>query len=698
MKKLPLLFIAALSLANNCFASDELEAGTTDAPNYYILEAGRGTPYLAFNENGLTTQSGVVTNLYRTDNLSEANIWVVTPGSVEGTLTITAYNHTQGLMTFLNATDSEVSYAQNSIAYAGEPTDIYPTRYTDGSISLSINNYVGYESDGNSSWLFYTLDATNNSNFCGNWFPDGAGAYWRAYKLDLTNGVETALHNFQIQQFNDAKAFYLEDLRGYCSNVSWVADELQSGIDAIEKIEFSSDCLVNLTSAYFSALYKAETAMETIFDGREIALKSQRREFIGTSPYVGIISKEKPIVYHETASLIDPTAAYTFKSTGNGGYKLYNEATKTWISTNCDPTTNETSAQVFYTILNGSYGSDHTYYGISLATTESGTGQGLNFQSWPNGSVTFYSVSDEGSIWSLVDISEVNKSENAIASYVAKLEPYIVNVPPVVGDIFKNGIEQIKKLPVDDKFSTEAEKIVDNVMTSANAALQNDCDGQSFKLKCLTFDYYLNISEENGNFLVSDAENAANFVLRECATGGYLLYNEVCNAYLGKPSGQYIYTIPLESEESSAQVFYPFICRGVFYDSGACYGVAFAMQPDIATDGTTMTIKYDGYATIYVDRSTYKNSYNANSVFGLVAAPGSGNVKEIAQNDAIIEVVNGCLIVRNASLGEIIEVYRIDGRRADNAVVRSNETRLSLVNGVNIVKIGTSNVIKVINR
>ena len=49
------MFLSAVALAANAYAADQLVAGTADAPNYYVLKAGRGTPYLAYSADYLTT-------------------------------------------------------------------------------------------------------------------------------------------------------------------------------------------------------------------------------------------------------------------------------------------------------------------------------------------------------------------------------------------------------------------------------------------------------------------------------------------------------------------------------------------------------------------------------------------------------------------------------------------------------------------
>ncbi|MDE6512915.1 MAG: hypothetical protein K2L05_01870, partial [Muribaculaceae bacterium] len=190
MKK-TVLFLSALALAANVYAADKLVAGTDDAPNYYVLKAGRGVPYLAYSAENLEYNSNVEVNLHRTDDLSEANIWAVTPGEAEGTIKVVAYGTTRGLMNFVKSDGSGAFYGSGAVATTVKAKDIYPIYNANGTVSLAINNAAGKATitEGETTTTeYYTLDATANSEFCGNWIPNDAGTNWTAYQLDMTNG------------------------------------------------------------------------------------------------------------------------------------------------------------------------------------------------------------------------------------------------------------------------------------------------------------------------------------------------------------------------------------------------------------------------------------------------------------------------------------------------------------------------------
>ena len=565
--KRALTFLSAVALAAGVYAADKLEAGTADSPNYYVLKAGRGTPFLAYSEDYLTTPSDIETRLHRTNDLTQANVWAVTPGSAEGTVNITAYGTTRGLMNFINADGA--FYGSGAIATVVKPQDIYPVHQADGTVSLCINSEEG-RGNVDGAIEYYTLDASNGSDFCGNWVPGDAGTNWSAYKLDVTNGIEAGLAAVKQAAYEEAaKALvdqYIGDFNSYIANVPHVAPELNVGIEALNNLVVTDNYADDVATIWNEAIGAANVALETVLDGQVVALKNLRRAAYGVTPYVGISTLETPEKYFGAVSFFDATAYFTLKSAGEGGYTVYNEATKTWIGTGCVPTTNEAEAQVFYPFLHV-YG---PYAGVALPQSAEKSGPGLNFQSREAGAVSYWSVNDEGSIWSLV-VADEAKAKDVIEVYVAKLEPYVNSLPEMVANILTTAIAEIKALTYSETLGDEATAIVNKAITDANVALETVLDGQVVALKNLRraaigVTPYVGISTletpEKYFGVASFIDVTADFTLKSASEGGYTVYNEATKTWISTGC------VPT-TNEAEAQVLYPFL-----HAQGAYVGIA----------------------------------------------------------------------------------------------------------------------------
>lgn len=623
MKK-TLLFLSAVALAANVYAADKLEAGTADAPNYYVLKAGRGTPYLAYSEEYLETSNGVNVRLHRTADLTSANVWAVTPGEAEGTLNITAYGTTRGLMNFVNAEGA--SYGVGAFATAVKPQDVYPVYQANGTVSLCLNTAVGYATvDGVTE--YYTLDASNNSDFLGNWIPGDNGTNWTAFQLDMTDGVDAALATVKAAINKEAAQAMIDQYTGYfnayITSVPWVADELNAGIEALNALEIGDDYSDKIVEIWNTACGNANTALETVLDGQTVAFKNLRRAALGVTPYMGISTLETPEKYYGVTSFIDVTADFTLKSVGEGGYTIYNEATKTWVSTSCAPTTDETAAQTLYPFLHA----HGAYTGLALAQSSEKSGPGLNFQSWEAGAVSYWSVNDEGSIWSLVVADDAAKAKDVIDANVAKLEPYVGALPEMVANILTTAIDEIKALKYSETLGEEAATIADNALAAANELLAGGMNGMKLTLKNLRQNKFISIAD---NVWVYDEYNEADetvFTFKAQADGGYILYNEAANIYVGEAvseteGGQTDVTVA--TEEAAAQVVYPFLCKG-----GAFTGVALALEADPTE--ATIALNTNANATIF---HTYRAG-DGGSIFALMAP---GTVTSIEEVKAVVKM------------------------------------------------------------
>lgn len=624
MKK-TVLFLSALALAANVYAADKFEAGTADAPNYYVLKVGRGTPYLAYSEEFLTTTSGVETRLHRTADLTQANIWEVTPGEAEGTVKVTAYGSTRGLMGFNNADGAY--YGSNAVATAPKAQDVYAIQNANGTVSFAIKNAAGFATVGETT-EFYTLDASNGSDFLGNWKPNDTGTNWTAFLLDMTNGVDAALEAVNAAVIKEAADAMVQQYIGffdaYIANVPWVAEELQAGVDALKAYEATAKYEDEIAEIWNTACKNANTALTTVFNGKVVALKSPRRAALGNAPYVGTdVAANK---YVEATTFADANADFTMTSSGeNGGYIFYNEATKTYIGTSCTPVTDEASAQVLYPFLHA----QGPYAGIAMAQSSEKTGPGLNFQSWANGSVSYWNVNDEGSIWALVEADDAAKAKDVIETNVSKLEAYVPNLPAMVADILTTAIDDIKALTYSETIADEANEIVETALASANDLLATGLNG--IKLTLLNLRQNKFVSVTDGKWAYSEYNDVAEteFTFKALADGGYILYDEAADLYIGEiedehgdkndPEKVTQINIVGTSEEANAMPIYPMLCQ-----SGIYYGVALAIETGV--EGVPQAINTNANVNIL-------HTYSANdggSIFGLLPFGSRAGLEAVA--------------------------------------------------------------------
>ncbi|MDE7335053.1 MAG: hypothetical protein K2N10_01915, partial [Muribaculaceae bacterium] len=455
---------------------------------------------------------------------------------------------------------------------------------------------------------YYTLDATANSEFCGNWIPNDAGTNWTAYQLDMTNGTEAALAAVKAALVKEAADAMIQEYVGYFNayieNVPWVAEELQAGIAALNALQPTEAYSDEIVAIWNTACDNANATLKTIFNGKIVALKSPRRVALGNAPYVGTnVEADK---YAEVATFANATADFTMTTSGEeGGYVFYNEATQTYIGTGCTPVAEESAAQVLYPYLRA----QGAYAGLALATEANGT-NGLNFQSWANGSVSFYLVADEGSIWSLVEADDAAKSKDVIDANVAKLAPYIDYLPEMVANILTDAIDDIKALTYSETIADEAAEIAETALASANELLATGMNGIKLTLLNLRQNKFMSIA--NDVWVYSEYNDVAEteFTFKAQADGGYILYNEAANIYIGAAvtdAGGSQTDVQVATEEADAQVLYPFI-----HHNGNFYGVALALEAN--PTGATTSLNTNNNASIF---HTYRAD-DGGSIFGLL--------------------------------------------------------------------------------
>ena len=650
MKK-TLMFLSAVALAANAYAADQLVAGTADAPNYYVLKAGRGTPYLAFSEEFLTAPTGVETRLHRTQELTQANVWAVTPGSEEGTIILTAYGTTRGLMNYVNADGAY--YGTGATANVVKPQDIYPKYQDNGTVSLSINNFDGYESDGNGGWFYYTLDASNNSDFCGNWIPGDVGTNWTAFKLDLSNGVDAALAGVEQAALEaEVKAMvatYANSFNTYADAVPWVADILHAGVEALNNVAITAEYADAIATIWSEYTTQASATLNTMFDGKQIAMKNIRRANGGKSPYMSAGTDTYPMVASYTANA---AAVFTLEA-AEEGYYFYNAETSTYFALTdgaITTTAEKANAQEIKFLLQSNSG----FTGVNMLVPGVEGHNALNADQNADTKVVFWSGADGGSIWSIIGASDEDMVNDAIAANVATLEAYVDAVPSMVGNILTTAIAEIKALNPSTTTAQAVEELAAKALADANELLATGMNGIKLTLRNLRQNKFMSIA--NGEWVYDEYNEAPEtaFTFKAQAEGGYILYNEAANIYVGEAEteegGQTNVTVA--TEEATALVVYPFLCKG-----GNFTGVALALEADPTE--ATVALNTNANAKIF---HTYRAG-DAGSIFALLAPGTVTSIEEV-----------------NAVKAQLQGIYDLSGRKLA-APVRG----INIINGKKVL-------------
>lgn len=596
MKKI-FTVISLAALALNASAYDKLEAGTADAPNYYVIKANRGVPYLAYTADGIMN-GDLTTKLYRTSELAEANIWAVTPGSEEGSLLIKNYTNAKGaLMNFLTNDESMFEGKTGGLATTvGTAKDIYPQYLSDGSVGLSLKNAQGFENvGGDVPYRYYSLDATGGaSTFCGNWFVSddaGSGTKWWAYKVDINNiqGSFDAINQGIIAEKAAAMVQeYINYITIYRNAVPWVATELNAGIDQLNSYVATADYESDIVAIWEATIASANEALGTVFNGKTVAISSLRRAAGNVAPYMGVKDIDGNLSYGEYDSFANPNARFTFEVNDEGNYLIYNAETKTYVGNDANgyiaATSNKEEAVAFNAALNSNSG----YTGVIFPKVD-GNGQGLNFQSWTGGKVSYWSTADGGSIWGVVEASEDAMLKDLVEPKIAALEAYIPSLPEEVVAALREGIANLRGLQASATAAEEATEIYTTAYAAANDVLATGMNDFKLTLENLraysqdTNCRYLNIADGTFVYAATDEPATTVFTFQLQADGGYVLYNEAAKVYLGEiaegyrdEAGTYHESEgTMVTEAADAAVIYPMLCS-----AGEFYGVALAFEND----------------------------------------------------------------------------------------------------------------------
>lgn len=623
-----IVLLSALALAANAYAADKLEAGTADAPNYYVIKAGRGTPYLAYSEDYISCGNGIETRIYRTPELSQANIWEVTPGEAEGTLHIAAYGSTRGLMNFIDKDGASCKVGAVATAVKAEGCDIYPKYQENGTVSLSINNFDGWEQvrEGEESvFYYYTLDASNGSDFCGNWIPGDTGTNWTTYKLDMTNGVDAAIAKLNDDIIKEAAQKMINDYKGYLQtyidNVPWVAEELQAGIEALNNLAPAAGYDEEIANIWNTACTNANAKLATVFDGKTLAVRNMAEMNGGFKSNTLAVD----VANHKMIGLdgfSDPTAVFVFKAV-EGGYTLYNEATQCYLSNfndanvGCVPTTVADSAQVLTPALH-SFGG---FSGIALPISSEfdANTAGLNMQLRESTKVSYWTISGDCPIWSIVAADEEARVKSAIEAGLAAMKPYVDNVPAMVAEVLTPVISELESLDAKSTTAQAVEEKVAAALADANAVLATGMNGITLSLRNLRQSKFISVADGEWVYSLYNDVPETSFVFKAQADGGYILHNEAAGVYVGPAEDQEGETnVTLATNEADAQVVYPFLCKG-----GEYCGVAMALEAEPTS--ASLALNTNNNAHIF---HTYYAS-DAGSIFALLAPNTVSSINEV---------------------------------------------------------------------
>lgn len=608
MKKF-LLSLSALALSALPVFADTLEAGTADAPKYYVIKAGRGIPYVTYTAEAKNA-NGAQTTLYRANELSEAAIWAVVPGTEENTVNI--YNYTTKddenkayMFSFITTNGSEFTGETGAVASTGDAQDVYCKDNKNGTYGLALNSESGKFNDG-----YYALDATGGtSEFMGNWLnQNDGGTQWKFYSADVSNGVEAALAGVQQAINEEAMQAMVNEYIGYFQNyknaVSYVAAELQAGIDALNNLEYSDDYSTQITNIWGTYTTNANNKLNTMFAGKVVALNNIRKHNAGIASYLGINDDDNG--YWGVASYdTNEKAAFVLESTtydNAASYYLYNAATETYFGASLTPVSSKDDACSIRLVLQTGHdsGGANPIVGLNVLANGGGTNNALNLnnQNPPRASLWKKNGNDsDGSIWSVVDI--MNEAVNSVTSV---LEPYVANVPADVASILNAAIEEANALEYSQGVVAKATGIRTKAINDADALLAAGLNGNLYTLKNLRRaanakgrNPYIAVNMTSDKYLpVASADDFnAQFTFNSVGEGGYTLYNPTTETYIGQKTSTTetegangetttkttTWFGPVEDANESVKV-YPKLNT-----YGGYYGVAFPFNADQTGDG-----------------------------------------------------------------------------------------------------------------
>ncbi|MCM1309467.1 MAG: hypothetical protein NC301_00390 [Bacteroides sp.] len=664
MKK-SLLILSLLASAASMSAQDVVTPGTAAAPNYYIIKANRGDNlYLGYG-----SATGLLpTDLCRTAEPIEASIWAVWNGTADGSVVIKNYTTDAYLMNFIDIDGSTLKSNATAVTVS-EAKDIYLQDMGNGAYAINIKPAAD-AAQGEA----YALDAAGGASAtCGNWYPNtDQGACWWFTKLDLSKGAEAAIADYkngqQLAAMKEVVDQYVYWAEQYKQGVPQIADVFDTLIEKLNAFEYVEDYTTAIRALWDAAITEANDKLLTSLNEQTLAIKSPRRVITASNgAYLSVATDS----YIETLTYAGDKSQFLFTQVGEGGYTIFNAATRTYIcktqktetvddktKTYIVTTADAAEAQVFYPSLYAisDEANNAEYYGLSLAT-ENGGAQGLNWQGWNGGLLSYYSVDDAGSVWQLVSIDGDAALADAIKSVEDALSPYLETLP-IAKEIIDAAIADAKKLVFNEELGNNAAEIVTKATADINALLATGIDGKTYALKYLRGDNFLDFA--NGDFVHTEAggNGSAGFTFKAVADGGYKIYNAAAQIYVGPKTTEKATNsegqeyekdnILVVTDEAEALTVYPCLKQ-----SGALYGVAFCLNSDFTGAGLNMNAADGLHAYSAAD---------AGSIWGIMAQDGLDGIE--APEVAAKAVVEGIFDLQGRRLSAPVKgINIINGKK-----------------------------------
>lgn len=595
MKKSIAIMSMAL-LACNAYAADVLVPGTETAPKYYVIKANRGLPFVSYVAEKIDN-GGAETSLHRVNDLSEEAVWAVVPGKEEGTVNI--YNYTTRneekrkayMFTFITKDESEFLGAPDSgTATTGGARDIYVKNNGNGSYGLALEN-----EDGRVDGTLWALDATNNSEFLGNWQSIGdGGTQWWFYAVDVEN-LEGSLANIEKSVLEaEMKALvdqYANSMLTYAAAVPWVENELKEGVDALNKLEVSANYETEVEDVWNEYVGNANAALNTMFNGKTVALNNLRKYNSNNVSILSVSEDGYPIV---ESFANNPNAVFILESTDDeDAYYLYNEATKTYFSSNLTPVDSKEEAAPIRLMLQTGYNSNgqNPIVGLNVLVDEVDGNNAFNVGNEQNPLVVYWKASgndSDGSIWSVLAADEQSVVDFVTSSVIEKLQPYISKVPASVAAILTEGIGKIKDLPNTDDLADQATALYEETVEAANDMLTTGLNGLQQTIYYPRGNRYLSYDATKSDWTPAVDNQSENEVFTiKVVEGGVVLFNEANNIYVGPAvedeSGFQTDVLAVE-DEAEATVFTIELNSNSGY-----YGVSFLFDEEVTDEATEET-------------------------------------------------------------------------------------------------------------
>ena len=619
MKK-SLLILSMLALtATSARAYDTLEAGTADAPNYYLIKANRDNKYVSYSVNEQSkTVSGVeiTTNLYRTDTPSEYSIWAVTPGA-DGTVQIKNYAADVYLVQFKAAT-GEFTGAINAVAdVTDSPVDITVTHNADGSESFTIAG---------SGSGYYTLDATSGSVLFGNWVVNDLGTSYWASLVDVSNGATAALNGY-------SRDLYVSELQQYIANVPVVATQLQEGVDALQAMDLTAVSVDDITKAYNDAIDAANRALESALSDRLFAIKSVYRAANGQSSYLSmqVGSGDDPNYIVPTESKQSDITWFRFDHKGDAGSDLFclnNPATNMNISYSNGYVGQAGGYVQSFPVL----ASSGDYCGIAFPYASNAPGAGFGINLGDDQKLSYMNLF-AGSIWAIEDVSELFYA-NEVEAFKSKAEIYSASVPQI-SDVLNSGVNNLTYPGQNCTYTqimNEWSSLLNNVSLSMSSILNGNTYGlKNLRREAKSLSCYLAVIGDGFGAGTDITDEKTWFEFEATDDNGVLLYNLAANKYMSWDYATDETSITISTKvvavdsKDEAKPFYPVL--GTVDDF---YGASFAFESKRTGFGLDQDTNAGGLVSWYLFNG-------GGGVFSLIDADPDAIAKE-ATSSAVAEL------------------------------------------------------------